>query len=68
MKAIMLKEYGNTSNFEIGDLAIPQIKKGQIRIKIIAVSFNPVDYQIRKGLSEAHLNLQSSTLIQTQET
>jgi len=53
MKAIILKEYGSTDNFEMADLPIPAIQKGQIRIKIKAVSFNPVDYQIRKGLPES---------------
>lgn len=35
------------------ELPIPPVKKGQVRIKIKAVSFNPVDYQIRKGLPES---------------
>jgi NADPH:quinone reductase-like Zn-dependent oxidoreductase len=52
MKAIILGEYGSTDNFELADLPIPTIQKGQIRIKLKAVSFNPVDYQIRKGLAE----------------
>ena len=55
MKAIILREYGSINNFEIADLPIPAIQKGQIRIKIKAVSFNPVDYQIRKGLPESRL-------------
>lgn len=52
MKAIILKEYGSTENFEMIDIPIPEIKKGQVRIRIKAVSFNPVDYQIRKGQPE----------------
>ena len=55
MKAIILKEYGSIDNFEMADLPIPTIPKGQIRIKIKAISFNPVDYQIRKGLQERRL-------------
>ncbi len=55
MKAIILKEYGSIDNFEISDLPIPAIQKGQIRIKIKAVSFNPVDYQIRRGSPESRL-------------
>ncbi len=52
MKVIILKEHGSIDNFEFADIPIPPIQKGQVRIKIIAVSFNPVDYQIRKGLPE----------------
>jgi NADPH:quinone reductase len=53
MKASILKEYGGSDNFELTGLPIPSIQTGQIRIKIKAVSFNPVDFQIRKGLSES---------------
>lgn len=55
MKAIILKEYGSIDNFEIADLPIPTLRKGQIRIKIKAVSFNPIDYQIRRGSPESRL-------------
>jgi len=55
MKAIVLKKYGSAGNFEKADLPIPAIQKGQVRIKIKAVSFNPVDYQIRKGLPESRM-------------
>lgn len=53
MKAVILKQYGGVDNFELANLPVPTIKKGEIRIKIRAVSFNPVDYQIRKGLPES---------------
>src|SRR6188508_3118731 len=55
MKAVILNKYGSVDNFELADLPIPEIKKGQVRIKMMAVSFNPVDYQIRKGLPEMKL-------------
>jgi NADPH:quinone reductase len=55
MKAILLREYGSSDNFELSDVPIPAIGPGQIRIKIKAVSFNPVDFQIRKGLPESRL-------------
>ncbi len=55
MKAVTLKEYGSSDNFEMADIPIPTIQKGQIRIKIKAISFNPVDHQIRKGLPEGRL-------------
>jgi len=53
MKAILLREYGSSDNFELSDVPIPAIGCGQIRIKIKAVSFNPVDFQIRKGYRKA---------------
>jgi NADPH2:quinone reductase len=55
MKAIILKAYGSADNFEMTDMPVPPIKKGEVRIKIKAVSFNPVDYQVRKGLPESRM-------------
>lgn len=55
MKAVILKEYGGIDNFELADLPVPALLKGQVRIRVKAVSFNPVDYQVRKGLPESRL-------------
>jgi NADPH:quinone reductase len=55
MKAVVLKQHGGIENFVDDDVAMPATKKGQVRIKIKAVSFNPVDYQIRKGMPEGRL-------------
>lgn len=55
MKAVVLREFGSIENFEVADIPIPEVQKGQVRIKIKAVSFNPVDFQIRKGLPESKL-------------
>jgi len=53
MKAIVLSSFGSADNFAVADLPIPEVRKGEVRIKVRAVSFNPVDYQIRKGLPES---------------
>jgi NADPH:quinone reductase len=49
MKAILLKQFGGSEAFEMGEVALPTPKKGEVRIRIKAVGFNPVDYKIRKG-------------------
>lgn len=53
MKAIILRAYGSADNFEAADLPVPELRGGDVRIKVKAVSFNPVDYQIRKGQPES---------------
>lgn len=53
MKAIVLSAFGSADNFVTADLPIPEVRKGEVRIKVKAVSFNPVDYQIRQGRSES---------------
>jgi len=53
VRAIVLSSFGSTDNFAAMDLPIPEVRRGEVRIRIQAVSFNPVDYQIRKGQPES---------------
>ncbi len=53
MKAIVLSSFGSADNFTAADLPIPDVRTGELRIKVKTVSFNPVDYQIRKGQPES---------------
>jgi NADPH:quinone reductase len=53
MKAIVLSAFGSADNFTAADLPKPEVHEGQVRIRVKAVSFNPVDYQIRRGQSES---------------
>jgi NADPH:quinone reductase len=55
MKAIVLGAFGGIDNFVTADLPLPEVRAGDIRIKVEAISFNPVDYQIRKGQPESNL-------------
>ncbi len=49
MKAIVLDAFGEASHFKLADVPVPQPKKGEVRIKLKASGFNPVDYKIRQG-------------------
>src|SRR5215469_15446791 len=53
MKAIVLAAHGGSENFRLAELPLPTLRRGDVRIKVRSVSFNPVDYQIRKGLAES---------------
>ena len=50
MKAVVLKGFGGTDNFEVEEIPIPSIKAGHALIKVHASSVNPVDFKIRQGL------------------
>ena len=50
MKAVVLQAHGDASHLKLQQMEIPQPKKGELRIKIKAAGFNPVDYKIRQGL------------------
>lgn len=49
MKAIILKEYGGVDQLQLTDLPIPRIEDGEVLIRAIAITINPVDVQTRAG-------------------
>lgn len=50
MKALVLTQFGGPENFELQDLAKPELKPGHVLIKQAATSINPIDMKIRGGL------------------
>ncbi|MFS0646798.1 zinc-binding dehydrogenase [Siminovitchia sp. 179-K 8D1 HS] len=46
MKALLLKNKGDIKNLYIDTVPIPVPKKGEICVRVKAVSLNPVDYQL----------------------
>jgi len=49
MKAMVLEEFGGPENFQWKDWPTPEVKAGEVLIRIQAVSVNPVDYKMRAG-------------------
>lgn len=55
MKAIVLKGFGGTENFEFTEnIALPEFGPEEVLVKIEAAAFNPIDYQMRKGGPESN--------------
>lgn len=53
MKAIILKEYGGVDQLQLTDLPIPTIEDGEVLIRTVAITINPVDVQTRAGSGAA---------------
>ena len=49
MKAMVLEKFGGPENFQWKDWPMPEVKTGEVLIRIRAVSVNPVDYKMRAG-------------------
>ncbi len=49
MKAMVCEQWGNPEVFTLADLPVPEPGPGQVRVKVIATSVNPVDTKIRSG-------------------
>ncbi|MBI3714574.1 MAG: NADP-dependent oxidoreductase [Betaproteobacteria bacterium] len=55
MKVIELRALGSSEHFHEAEKPLPEMRPGEVRIRIRAASFNPVDHQIRRGQSGAKL-------------
>ncbi len=49
MNVISLTAFGDSSHFRLKQIPIPNPQEGEVRIRIKAVAFNPVDVKIRRG-------------------
>lgn len=51
MKAAYFNATGGTDVLQYGDLPIPEPKAGEIRVKVLAATVNPIDTYVRSGLA-----------------
>ena len=49
MKAVLLHGYGDVSRLSYEDAAMPVPAAGEVLVKTIAVSINPIDWKLRRG-------------------
>jgi NADPH:quinone reductase-like Zn-dependent oxidoreductase len=52
LKAIALDGHGAGAALRLVELPVPPLRKGDVRVKVASIAFNPVDYQIRKAPPE----------------
>ncbi|HEY9196363.1 MAG TPA: NADP-dependent oxidoreductase [Mucilaginibacter sp.] len=49
MKAIILKGFGGIEQLQEADIPVPDVKAGDVLVKLKSISVNPVDYKTRSG-------------------
>src|ERR1019366_5783699 len=49
MKAVLLHGYGDVDQLSYEDAPVPQPAAGELLVKTIAVSINPIDFKLRRG-------------------
>ena len=49
MKAVVLHEYGGPSKLKFEDFPDPVAGEGEVLVRVVATSVNPVDYKMRSG-------------------
>ena len=50
MKAAFFESFGEADVIKVGELPIPELKEGEVLVKIKAAGVNPVDAAVRKGM------------------
>ncbi|MEV7391563.1 MULTISPECIES: NADP-dependent oxidoreductase [unclassified Streptomyces] len=49
MQAVIYSEYGGSEVLRVAEIEEPHAGPGQVRLKVMAVGVNPIDYKIRYG-------------------
>jgi len=49
MKSVILREFGDISNFKVVDLIVPKCEENDLLVKLKAISINPIDFKTRRG-------------------
>lgn len=49
MKAIVYEEFGGPEVLRLAEVEEPHAGPGQVRLKVVAIGVNPIDYKIRRG-------------------
>ena len=58
MKAVLLEGYGDVDQLSYHDVPTPAPGEGEVLIRVISTSINPVDYKIREGALKDVMPLQ----------
>ena len=58
MKAVLLRGYGDVDQLEYGDAPEPEPGPGEVLVRVVSTSVNPVDYKIREGALKQMMKLQ----------
>jgi NADPH:quinone reductase-like Zn-dependent oxidoreductase len=58
MKAVVLTDYGDVDKLELRDVPEPKAGSGQIKVRVVGASINPIDWKLRSGTARARMPLE----------
>ena len=58
MKAIVLKEYGDSNKLALQEIAEPKPGPGELKVKVAAAGLNPIDWKLRSGVMKAFMPIE----------
>lgn len=63
MKAVLLHGYGDVDQLSYEDAAVPEPASGEVLVKTIALSINPIDFKLRRGDLKNAMPLEFPTIL-----
>jgi len=63
MRAIVLTDYGGVDNLEVREVPEPQAGAGEVKVRVVASSVNPVDWKIRSGAFRSTPHLETPIIL-----
>ena len=58
MKAVLLEGYGDVDQMKYGEFSDPHAGAGEVVVRVISTSVNPIDYKIREGAMKERMKLE----------
>jgi NADPH:quinone reductase-like Zn-dependent oxidoreductase len=63
MRAILLTDYGDVDKLELREVPEPQVGAGEVKVRVVASSVNPVDWKIRSGAFRSTPHLEAPIIL-----
>src|ERR1700677_737397 len=63
MKAAVLVGYGGVDQLELRGVSEPKVGPGQVKVRVIATSINPIDWKLREGAKRPGMSLELPAIL-----
>jgi NADPH:quinone reductase-like Zn-dependent oxidoreductase len=63
MKAAVLVGYGGVDQLELREVPEPKTGPGQVKVRVVGASINPIDWKLREGAKRPGLNLELPAIL-----
>ncbi len=63
MKAALLVGFGGVDRLELREVAEPKTGPGQVKVRVLATSINPIDWKLREGMKRPGLPLELPAIL-----
>src|SRR5580693_9208635 len=63
MKAAVLVGFGGIDQLELRDVAEPTTGPGQVKVRVVATSVNPIDWKLREGMKRPGMPLELPAIL-----